>query len=622
MHSQRVLRMHHVLTKTPTLWISLFIIFGMLFHTLLDEQIDASMLMLACCLSLIACCIHTAFKTLSSFLLGMMIFAETETINPAMHYPLSVRMKGVIKGRIMEAYSKHDSSHVCIIKGYVDTPEIPRIEDCRIHVRIRGTIKPLPGMIVQCNGVIANPKNPNLEGEFNERDYAISQNLQWLVQAQSMKILDDGKYSYHAYIHYLRTRIKNVIRASVPIETQELSISLLLGDTSGLSKEMRESFALLGTAHILSVSGFHAGIIALILQIVLAWIPSFAWRTIILIMALTIFLCIVEWDPPATRACMMVAFAAIARANQRNMFQLHGLILSLSIMLSLEPPLIRSIGFQMSALGMLGLILLYEHFMEFNNRLIGKAHWLYSFASSSLSMSLSASCMLIPLTAWYFNMISLISPIANLILIPAFTLSLCWLLACILCTTFSTLLATTFGLAMHQVLMVMLDIHRLVSSWNWIAYKDHHAFPMATCIVFCIFFVAKSRTLLQVIISSFTSSIFILGVHDVLTLWQESKQINTISIIERNEVLAMVLPGKNSIVLLDRDIHHSSLRDNMLLVDLSNRWQIKEIYYAGKIARKIAGSLSKNKPDILIHERKRSIIKQCYRIGKAVSSSK
>lgn len=622
MQSQKGICLHHVLTKTPTLWISVFIIFGILFHSLCNEQFDASMLMVACCLSLIACCIHTAFKTISSFLLGMMIFSEAETINPSMEHPLSVRMKGVIKGRIIEAYSKNDSSHVCIIKGYADTPEIPRIEDCRMHVRIREKIKPFPGMIVQCNGLITHPRAPSLEGEFNEQEYAKSQNIQWFVQAQSMKILDHGEYSYHACIHYMRTRIKNAIRASVPIETQELSISLLLGDTSGLSKEMRESFALLGTAHILSVSGFHAGIIALILQIVLAWIPSFAWRTTILIMALTMFLCIVEWDPPATRACVMVAFGAIARANQRNIFQMHALILTLSIMLCLEPPLIRSIGFQMSALGMLGLMLLYEHFMKFNKRIFGKVNWLHSYVSSSLSLSLSASCMLIPLTAWYFNMISLISPIANLMLIPAFTLSLSWLLACIVCSTFSTLLATTFGLAIHQVLIVMLDIHHLVSSWNWIAYQEHHAFPMAACIVICIFFAAQSRTFLQAVMISFASYVFILGVHDILTVWQESKQPNTISIIERNDVLVMLLPGKKSIVLLDRDIHHSTLRDNMLLVDLSNRRQIREIHYAGNIARRIAGSLSKKKPDIIIQERKRSILKQCIRIGKAISSSK
>lgn len=617
-----VVCMHVVLTKIPTLWLSVFIMIGTLFHSLLDGKVDAIILIIACFISFIACTIHTMFKAITSFLLGMMIYAEVESVNPMMQHTLSVRMKGVVKGRIIEANSKNDTSHVCIIKGYVDTPEIPRIEDCRMHVLINGKAKPVPGMIVQCNGVITHPRTPNLEGEFNEHEYAKSQNIQWFVHTQSIKIVDEGKDSYHAFIHDMRSLIKNAIRISVPIETQELSISLLLGDTSGLSKKMREAFALLGTAHILSVSGFHAGIIALLLQMMLAWISSFGLRTLLLIMALAMFLCIVEWDPPATRACLMVALGAIARADQRTIHQLHALLLSLSIMICLEPTLIQSIGFQMSALGMLGLILLYEHFMKFNERLFGRAHWVHSIISSSLSMSLSATCMLIPLTAWYFNMISLISPLANLCLIPVFTLSLCWLLACIVCSTFSLVLAQTFGIAIHQALMTMLDIHRMISSWNWIAYTDHDAFPMAICIVLCILFVSQRRNLMHIAMAILASCIFIFGIHDLMMLRHESTQPSIISIIERNEVLVMILPEKKSILLLDRDIHRKSFRDNMLLNIERDNEPIKQIHYAGTIAKKIAISLRKNNPALLIQERKRSTLKQCFRVGRTFKDSR
>ncbi len=610
-------------SQIPSLWIALFIILGAFVESSLKIRIDAILLCCASIASLTGCLAHHSFKTVCAFFIGMFIVSELEALYPPSQHTLHVSMRCIIKGRVEESRSINDSSQICIVKGYIDAQELPRIENCIIQVFIHGKQSALhPGMLIQCQSILSNPCHPTLPGEFNEYSFAKSRHIQWFARAKSFAIIDRGLDSYQHFIYGIRCNIIQAIRELVPRESQELSISLLLGERSGLSHELRNSFALLGTAHILSVSGFHAGIIALLLQIILAWIPFPFIRVCILCGALSAFLCIIEWDPPAMRACIMVAFSSISWANQRMIHPLHGLLLTVCMMICIDPILMTSIGFQMSAMGMLGLILFNKHFTIIHDRLFGNTSSLSRSISSSLSVSLSASCTLLPLTAWYFTMISLVSPIANILLLPICTIALCWIIASLLVFPCSIVTAKLFGLAAHQSLTLMIDIHQLVSSWNWIAYTDQFAVIMAFAIIACIFAVYRTKRIASMSITVLASAIFLIGIHDVLDVIKEQTHQAGIEIIERDELLILIVHAKReSILLMDRDVHHRFYADKSLIAFLSQYASLHDMYVSGVIAAQCASTLKKGKPSIRIMGLDRSTMKKCYRIGRLLTIS-
>ena len=610
--------MHIVFSQIPTLWIIVFMIIGLMFHLILDFRIEAHILLLSALFSLIACYFRSSFKVLSAFILGMFILAEILAVQPPFHHTLHISMRGVIKGCIEESRFINDSTQLCIVKGYVDTPELPRIEDCRIQTIIHEKQLVLhPGMIIQCQSIIRNPRIPTLPDDFNEDAFAQSKNIQWFANARSVSIIDKGLDSYQFFVHRIRRWIKDAIQQTFPKETEDLSISLLLGEVSGLSGEMRESFALLGTAHILSVSGFHAGIIAMLLHIILAWIPSISLRVLGLCIALLAFLCIIEWDPPAMRACIMVTLTSITWSNQRMMHSLHGLFLTLSLMVCIEPILLQSIGFQMSALGMLGLVVFTEHFKSKHDLIFRNTHRISRFVSHSLSVSLSASIMLLPLTALYFDLISLVSPIANVVLLPAFTIALCWIFASICCYAFSFFLSQTFALAAHQTLILMIDIHREVSSWEWIAYTNHHASLMAIGMIVSIIALYQSRTISYGVIVVLASVIFLMGMHDITIALTNKSKPKKITIIERNDLLIMIQGvNQDRALILDRDTVHRRFTDKSLMKYLIAQRSIRNIFFAGAISKQLATAVKKQQPGLNIVALNRSFLKKCFHAGR------
>jgi hypothetical protein len=246
-------------------------------------------------------------KILSAILLGMCIHAEADSMNIIGVKGHAVRFKAIAKGRIQEISEKNNFTQ-CIIKGYLDTPQLPRIEHCRILLRFTGSRLALKeGMEIQVRGIASNPDKAELRGQFDQMNYLQSKNMQFLIMVKETAIIQSTNNGIHSSIRFIREWIDIALSRVFPKESVPLVKGIVLGETSDISSDLRNAFALLGTAHILSVSGFHAGIISLMILFLLSWIPSLIIRNTLLILSLIVFLEIVHWDPPAIRACMMTS---------------------------------------------------------------------------------------------------------------------------------------------------------------------------------------------------------------------------------------------------------------------------------------------------------------------------
>lgn len=593
----------------------MYICLGMMFHAMLDIQLHALLLITSSLLFAIFAIRFPIGKSISAFLFGMCIHTEARQMQIVGMEGYNLSMKGIAKGKIVEMMKKKDYMQ-CIIHGYIDTPELPRIEHCRILLSIQTSKAFLKeGMVIQAQGIASNPKEAELTGEFNQLDYLRSKNIQFLLSAKDkdISIIHGNSNDIQSKIQSIRDWIDTALRKIFPSESLALAKGLLIGETSDISKQLRDAFSLVGTAHILSVSGFHAGIIALMIQFVLSWIPSHLIRNILLAISLIAFLSIIHWDPPAIRACMMTSLVSALHSLQRKAHPLHILLLTGGLMIAFDPSLLFSIGFQMSMMGMFGLIVLPNYFLPIHQKIFPQA------IAQSLSTSLSAMLILLPMTAWYFQTISLIGPIANLIFIPLFTIALSWTLISLICYSFSISIAEVFAFASHQLILLAQDLHILIAKIEGIAYQGEFTLWISIFLIAIIMIVYRAKTLMQAFIIGISSIIFMIGMHDIYFILNTYTQ-SQIQIFKRNDIIAGFIKG--NVLLMDRDIHRYRGRDKPLIEHILQVHKPRTLIFAGPISRTMVLSIQKMDTAIQIKESNRENMKLCFSILQKANQSR
>jgi ComEC/Rec2-related protein len=578
---------------------------GMGLNSMLDIRIDSVYLLIMSIFMAFLSMFLPIGKFLSTLLLGMSIHAESDSMKVIGTKGHAIRMKAIAKGRIQEISEKSNFTQ-CIIEGYIDTPQLPRIEHCRILLRFTGSRLALKeGMNIQVRGIASNPDKAELRGEFDQMNYLQSKNIQFLIMVKETAIIQSAINDIHSSIRFIREWIDIALSRIFPKDSLPLVQGIVLGETSDISSDLRNAFALLGTAHILSVSGFHAGIIALMLLFLLSWIPSLIIRNALLILSLIVFLEIVHWDPPAIRACMMTSLGYTIFSLQRKAHGIHVLLTIGGFMISLDPTLLSSIGFQMSMAGMFGLIFLPQYLHAFHQRIFPKS------IAHSLSTSMSAMMILLPLTAWYFEMISFISPIANLMFIPMFTIALCWTIIAVICFSFSVYLAELFAMSAHQVIAIADELHIQISTLDWIAYRGEFSIWMSLMIIASILIVYRSKNRIQFLISGICSLIFMIGMHEMYkeTRIEEKKKIQFLS---RKDILVGLI-GKD-ILLLDRDRMRFKGNDKALIQYIVQYHNASQLIYSGKAAKQIAISIQALDTTFRMKECNRETMRLCLNI--------
>ena len=544
-------------------------------------------------------------KFLSTLLLGMCIHAESDSMKLIGTKGHAIRMKAIAKGRIQEISEKNNFTQ-CIIEGYIDTPQLPRIEHCRILLRFTGLRLALKeGINIQVRGIASNPDKAELRGEFDQMNYLQSKNIQFLIMVKETAIIQPVNNDIHSSIRFIREWIDIALSRVFPKESVPLVKGIVLGETSDISSDLRNAFALLGTAHILSVSGFHAGIIALMILFLLSWIPSLIIRNALLILSLIVFLEIVHWDPPAIRACIMTSLGYTIFSLQRKAHGIHVLLTVGGFMISLDPTLLSSIGFQMSMAGMFGLIFLPQHLHAFHQRIFPKS------IAHSLSTSMSAMLILLPLTAWYFEIISFISPIANLMFIPMFTIALCWTIIAVICFSFSVYLAELFAMSAHQVIAIADELHIQISTLDWIAYRGEFSIWMSLMIIASILFTYRSKNRIQFLISGICSLIFMIGMHEIYEETRIEEKMK-IQFLRRKDILVGLI-GKD-ILLLDRDRMRFKGNDKALIQYIVQYHNASQLIYSGKAAKQIAISIQALDTTFRMKECNRETMRLCLNI--------
>jgi competence protein ComEC len=225
----------------------------------------------------------------------------------------------------------------------------------------------------------------------------------------------------------LAAAVSDKIKALFPRDAAVFLRALLIGETRELyaDKALSEALRLTGTAHIVSVSGMHVAFLMNTLALVVRrkrYLPVAGFPVLLLFMGMAGF------QPAVVRAGVMQAFLMLAPLVKRQNDPPTALSAALMVILLNNPYSARSVSLHLSFSATAGLLLFSERLLELFERPFASVRsekvkralrgLLAAPASSIAALSLS-----LPLTALHFGTISLISPLANLAVLWAVSLS-------------------------------------------------------------------------------------------------------------------------------------------------------------------------------------------------------
>ncbi len=239
---------------------------------------------------------------------------------------------------------------------------------------------------------------------------------------ENIEIVGHKDILYKYFVDF-RLSIERYITKNFNFEHRSVLLGVLLGNTSLMSDKIYSDFKICGVIHITAVSGMH---ISILCGAFLGFFSLFMRkRTASLITLIPLFAVIatVGFTPSAVRAGIMCSLVLIGNAFLKNTESLNSLGVSVTLMLLFNPYYICSIGFNLSCLATAGVIVFSRYANAFIEKHIHiKTRLVEIIVCSAILVfvqSIGAILFTLPLQIIYFGFVSLIAPIASVLICGA-----------------------------------------------------------------------------------------------------------------------------------------------------------------------------------------------------------
>ena len=228
-------------------------------------------------------------------------------------------------------------------------------------------------------------------------------------------------------LYFMKLRHRLLLRyRDAGIEGDDYSViaAMTLGDKSALTPELRETYSVTGASHVLALSGLHLTIVYSLVSIVLEGVFLRAATQLLTVCCIWAFAFLVGLPPSVVRAATMLSLYALLSLGGRQKMSLNVLAVTAIAMLIVSPRSLFDVGFQLSFLAVLGILL----WMPIADGLVSGKYlqehpvvkWLWGLVAVSMAAQMSVA----PLVAYYFGRFPTWFLLTNLVAIPAATVIL------------------------------------------------------------------------------------------------------------------------------------------------------------------------------------------------------
>ena len=236
--------------------------------------------------------------------------------------------------------------------------------------------------------------------------------------------------------------------------------AILLGYDESLPAQVRQNYVAAGSMHILCVSGMHVGIIYLLASFLLGFLGkgrrTALIRRLILLALVWFYALLTGLSPSIMRATLMITFVLFGELIHRKGFALNSIAASAFVLLMIDPNNLFAIGFQLSYVAVVGIVLLERpiyNLVYVKNKLLDKV-W------EITAVSLAAQIATMPFAVYYFHQFTPYFWLSNLFMTP---LSFLVILSGMLLLVFSWV--PWLNLVLGKLVWLLLHVMNLSVAW-------------------------------------------------------------------------------------------------------------------------------------------------------------
>ena len=315
-----------------------------------------------------------------------------------------------------------------------------------LRVTLRGQHEGIQiGSRITVGGKVQSYRVPHNPGEINRYQLNLDRGIHGHLQCNQPSLLEieteanQSNFSLWQQINKIsRFGIESYFRYLKPTNAAFAS-AIALGRREHISDATRDQLLVTGTAHLLSVSGLHLGLLLSGFHLIAATLRIPLGRKTYLLIGICIFYsALTGMNPPVLRAAIMVTTWMISLLIGRPSKSANALSLCLFLFLSYDCLLLFDIGVQLSFLAVATILFLIDHFSSLKvslkcNRSGGitsdrqghpntsESHlcrWFIGGLVKSLYLSTGLFLVTTPFLWSHFHVVSPVSILANLVISP------------------------------------------------------------------------------------------------------------------------------------------------------------------------------------------------------------
>jgi competence protein ComEC len=370
-------------------------------------------------------------------LIGMAAYLYSAAWLPANHYTRVFpddKATHVMTGTIISPLDR-DPDRTAFVLDLVDLDGTPVSGKVRVSVREAVTIIGY-GDFIRVSGKMFGPAGYDNPSSFDYGAYLAQSGIYRIVGVKnsgSITVLHAGRGLFRT-IQDWRERIRQAFLASTSGPGSAIIQAMVLGEEGGLTDGLRDRFMAAGVTHIISISGSHLGMVALLcfglVRLLMRLMPERHYHLLtvyadpkkiaaLITLPLVLFYTLLAGGQVATvRSLIMITAGLAALLLDRENALMHSLATAALAILLTGPQSLFDISFQLSFISVLSIgytVLLWN---ELGLKASHAAQKFRNSAALLILVSLSTSLATGPLVAHYFNQFSLAGVVSNMIVVP------------------------------------------------------------------------------------------------------------------------------------------------------------------------------------------------------------
>ena len=303
---------------------------------------------------------------------------------------------------------------------------------CVIYVRPEEAGQIRTGDRILAKGRLCLPDTASNPGQFDMRSYLKARGFSFVLFPDNLEKLSSSR-SWRVLLQILRQKLAAVfLRLFGPVEGGA-ACAMILGETASLPQEVRQLYQDMGIIHILAISGLHislagAGLFRILLKVRL---PR-RWSCLLSMFIVLSYGVMTGMSPSTARAVIMFSVSMTALLIGRTYDMMSAAALAALILFTRYPLMITQAGMQFSFGAVCGLGLVFPAY----RKLFKEDSPVLSLRSrdkkkllAMIGPPVTVTLVTLPVTAWHYCAIPLLSLPLNLIVIPAMSIlvPLCFL---------------------------------------------------------------------------------------------------------------------------------------------------------------------------------------------------